>query len=155
MSISSPHQAHTWPKSPAEWQKWTITLNLNNLGKNGQILKVFEPFIKPKKSAFGEKKSFDLFCPRSRPKCETTPQINFLYFSAVSGSYLGPGRSKWHTLKGQNHLLGVANAGKPLRRVQLHQGGLECFRKDHYFGEIARWREIFLVDLTVCRLQTC
>ena len=79
----------------------------------------------------------------------------FLYFSAVSGSYLRPGRSKWHTLKGQNHLLDVANAGKPWGRVQLHQGGQECIRKDHYFGKITRGREIFSVDLTVCKLQTC
>ena len=30
-----------------------------------------------------------------------------------------------------------ANAGKPWGRVQLHQGGQECIRKDHFFGEIA------------------
>ena len=201
MSILSPHQAHTWPKSPPEYQKRTITLNLNNSGQNGQILKVFVPIIKPARSAFRGKKTFfdfDLFCLRSGPKREPTPQITseiwhfclkkwyaylwrfitlarrvemqdffwpsssqrngdfsggatfmfatffdctagktaglpsiFWYFSADSGSYLRPGRSKWHTLKGQNHLLDVANAGKPWGRVQLHQGGQECIRKDH------------------------
>ena len=62
----------------------------------------------------------------------------FWYFSAVSGSYLRPGRSKGHTLKGQNHLLDVTNAGKPWGRVQLHQGGQECVRKDHYWRNCAR-----------------
>ena len=53
MSIFSPHQAHTWhQKPPPEWQKWTITLNLNNFGQNGQIWKVFLAIIKPARSRF-------------------------------------------------------------------------------------------------------
>ena len=37
----------------------------------------------------------------------------------------------------------------------IRAGGQECIRKDQFFGEIARRWEIFLVDLTVCKLQTC
>ena len=74
------------------------------------------------------------------------PPSFFLYFSAVSGSYLGPGRSKWHTLKGQNHPLEVANAGKPWGRVQLHQGGQECIRKDNFFGKMALKRGTPIFD---------
>ena len=52
------------------------------------------------------------------------------------------------------HLMNVANARKPWGRVQLHHGGQEYIRKGHYFCKIVRGWKIFLVDLTVCKLQT-
>ena len=66
-------------------------LNLQNLEANLQILLIL----------------FD---------CTTGKTVNlpsiFLYFLAISGTYLRLGRSKWHTLKAKKHLLDVANAGK-------------------------------------------
>ena len=35
VSVFPSQQGHTWPKTPPEYQKWTITLKLNNFGQNG------------------------------------------------------------------------------------------------------------------------
>ena len=53
-----------------------------------------------------------------------------LLFFAFATAYLWPGRSKWDTVNGKNHLYDVDNAGKDGMRVQLHQDGQEDVRKD-------------------------
>ena len=48
-----------------------------------------------------------------------------------------------------------STAGKPWGRVQLHQGGQECINKDNYFGKISCGQDIFSVDPTIFKMQTC
>ena len=58
-----------------------------------------------------------------------------LPFWAFATAYLGPGRSKWDTVKGKNHPHDEDNAGKDGGRVQLHQDGQEDVRKAPFHGQ--------------------
>ena len=58
-----------------------------------------------------------------------------LPFWAFAKAYLGPGRSKWDTVKGKNHPHDEDNAGKDGGRVQLHQDGQEDVRKAPFHGQ--------------------
>ena len=57
----------------------------------------------------------------------TPDKFFFFYFTAVSGSYLRPGRSKCHTVKAQNHLLDVARAGKQESLTLAKRAKIENF----------------------------
>ena len=58
-----------------------------------------------------------------------------LPFWAFATAYLGPGRSKWDTVKGKNHPHDVDIVGKDGGRVQLHQDGQEDVRKALFHGQ--------------------
>ena len=64
----------------------------------------------------------------------------FLYFLAISGTYLRLGRSKWHTLKAKKHLLDVANAGKG----PTPSGGSRKHQEGTLFWQIFAWAGNFL-----------